>query len=158
MKKVLFVCLGNICRSPAAEGVMKAVLKKNSLPIEVHVASCGMGKWHVGEFPDPRMRKSAKEKGFILDSTAQQFEIGMFDTYDYILSADRQVLEDLKALIRLPENLYKLYLINDFNDQFRGKDIPDPYWGEAKGFDEVIDILEIACEGLLEQICKDHSL
>lgn len=144
---ILFVCLGNICRSPAAEGILKHISKERSL--DLYVASCGLGEWHVGELPDRRMRQAAKNRGIILDSRAQSFKASFFEDFDYIMAADQEVLETLRSWTK---NTKKLHLITHFSNKYKGKDIPDPYYGDGAGFEHVLDMLEESCEALIKHL------
>lgn len=151
---VLFVCLGNICRSPAGEGILRYLAERSGGFSKVDIMSCGTGSWHEGEFPDERMRKVAEKRGISLKSRARRFDPVFFDRFDYILAADKKVLEDLRVEIRQEEDLRKIHLINDFNPDARGEDVPDPYYGGDKGFEHVFDMLENACQGFLRNISE----
>lgn len=151
---VMFVCLGNICRSPAGEGILKDLAEKKECSEILHVESCGTGGWHVGSKPDPRMRETAGRRGINLNSTAQKFRGAFFEEFDYILAADDHILEELQSFARDEESREKLYLINDFSKTFRGQDVPDPYYGGDQGFEKVFDMLEEACAGLLAEILR----
>jgi len=150
MTSVLFVCLGNICRSPAAEGILKELAKDK----ELHVESCGMGDWHVGNLPDPRMREAAERRGLVLTSRAQEFKREFFDRFDYILAADREVLHGLYHYAEKPEHKARVHLMTAFSKSYRDQEVPDPYYGGDDGFEQVLDMLTDACEGLLENIVK----
>lgn len=155
MPSVLFVCLGNICRSPAAEGILRHHAEKNSLSNDIFVQSCGIGDWHVGQFPDERMREAAKNRGITLTSRAQQFQHSFLDTFDYILAADHEVLKDLYRYAKNPEHKSKINLITAFSTTYHGQEIPDPYYQGAAAFDLVLDMIEDSCEGLLNHIQKN---
>lgn len=150
-KRILFVCMGNICRSPAAEGVFKHMLKKSNLE-NIHVESCGIGDWHVGKSPDSRTQESAKARGIVLTSRAQQFEIEFFNTFDYILVADHEVLKFLYQYAKSPEHKAKLILMTEFSSLYKGQEVPDPYYQPETAFDLVLDMLEDSCEGLLSHL------
>ncbi len=154
MKSVLFVCLGNICRSPAGEGVLEFLVKQRGLESEVYVESCGVGSWHVGEYPDPRMREVAESRGIALTSKAQQFKDEFYDRFDYIMVADRMLFQDLNDNAPSSQVKDKLYLMTHFSKGFQGQDVPDPYYGEMTGFEDVLDILEESCNGLLDHLFK----
>jgi protein-tyrosine phosphatase len=153
MPSVLFVCLGNICRSPAAEGVMRHLAQKDP-SIDVHIESCGMGDWHVGQLPDARMRNAIHARGIVLSSRAQRFDPVFIDAYDYILAVDHDILADLHHHAHTPEQKAKIHLLTDFSKLYKGQDIPDPYYGGPGAFELVIDMIEESCQGLLEQIKK----
>lgn len=150
--EVIFVCLGNICRSPAAEGILKDLHRKETGAVDLVVESAGTGGWHVGELPDRRMRDAAQQRGLILDSRAQQFQGPFFDRFHYILAADQSVFEDLLALAEHEGHREKLFLFTHFSESNQGEDVPDPYYGGDQGFHHVLDLLEDACQGLLQHI------
>lgn len=140
--KILMVCLGNICRSPLAEGIMRSKLPENFL-----VDSAGTGGWHVGELPDKRSISTAKNKGIdITNQRARQFEITDFDAFDYIYVMDNSNYKDIIALAPNEEKKSKVKLI--LNELFpnENKDVPDPYYGAADGFENVYTMLDQACK------------
>ena len=147
--KVLFVCLGNICRSPTAHGVFDAVLARHGLASLVEVDSCGTGSWHVGEPPDARATEEAGARGYQLAHLrARQIHARDFDHYDYILAMDRQNLADLQRLC--PQDYVgRLELFLNFAQDIGLDEVPDPYYGGPRGFAEVLDLVEAASEGLL---------
>ncbi|MFT4551537.1 MAG: protein-tyrosine phosphatase [Chlamydiales bacterium] len=149
---VMFVCLGNICRSPAGEGILKDLAEKGGYSNKLHVESCGTGNWHIGSLPDSRMREAASKRGIDLSSRAQEFRGAFFGKFDYILAADNHILQELLSLAGDDESKGKLYLINDFSKSFKGQDVPDPYYGGDQGFEKVLDMFEEACAGLLATI------
>ena len=149
--KILFVCLGNICRSPAAEGVMKSLAK--GLPIEIQ--SAGTAGYHIGELPDARMRSHAGKRGYDLISHARQFDPAVdFEKFDRIIAMDGSNLRDLKAMDRNKIFHHKLSLMTDYSQKMDVNEVPDPYYGGPDGFEHVLDILEDACKGLLLQLLK----
>ncbi len=150
MISVLFVCLGNICRSPAMEATLKHMAAKKNM--QIHVDSCGMGWAHLGQHPDPRSFEAAKKKGILIDHRAQQFEDCFFDVYDLILVVEQDIVEQLKA--RSPQHQEKIKLATEFSRKFKGQPIPDPYYMSKSGFDDVMDIIIDACEGLLIYLNK----
>ncbi len=148
-KKILFVCLGNICRSPAAEGVMRKL--SDGLPLEI--ASAGTAGYHIGELPDSRMRSHARKRGYELVSRARQFDPAKdFAAYDMIIAMDEQNLRDLQAMDRSKQYRAKLSLMTDYNTSMKVRGVPDPYYGGPEGFEHVLDILEDACGGLLKTL------
>lgn len=149
--KVLFVCLGNICRSPAAEGILKHLAKKDP-HLNVTISSRGLGHWHVGSDADIRIREASAARGYQLTSKAQQFTYADFDQFDYILAADHEILDHLKRNARTDEHKSKIYLMTHFSKHYKGQEVPDPYYGGADGFEHVLDILEGSCDGLLKHI------
>ena len=156
--RILFVCLGNICRSPTAEGVMRHMLREAGLEDRVQVDSAGTGGWHVGAPPDERATAAAQARGIALEGAARRFEVEDFDDYDLILAMDRENLRDLRRLAPDDEARAKVRMLREFDPASRGDaaagdlDVPDPYYGGARGFDDVIDLVQAACRGLLEQI------
>jgi protein-tyrosine phosphatase len=155
MISVLFVCLGNICRSPAAEGIMRSMVKANAdliNPAEVLIESCGLGDWHLGSLPDERMREAAKNRGYTLSSKAQEINASFFDSFNLILAADNKVMHELYRLASTPEYKAKIHLITYFSTFFKNQEIPDPYYQGKAGFELVLDMLEDSCVGILEHL------
>ena len=140
--RILFVCLGNICRSPTAEGVMRRLLEQEGLDWEVD--SAGTGAWHVGNPPDARATAAAARRGIALDGAARQVRPADFERYDLILAADRSNLRDLLAIAPRQHRDKVRLLLGD-------RDVPDPYYGADGGFDEVLDLCEDACRRLLAE-------
>ena len=159
MVKVLFVCLGNICRSPLAEGVFKQRVKEADLEDKIFVDSAGTSGWHIGEAPDPRSIEVAWQNGIELDSDGRKAISEDFQKFDYIIAMDGNNYSDLK---RLPgssiEGAAKLNLMRDFDDIGKGQDVPDPYYGGDDGFTYVYDLLDRSCRNLLDEIIDDHQL
>jgi low molecular weight protein-tyrosine phosphatase len=153
MTRVLFVCSGNICRSPTAEGVLRRLVSERGLAGEIEVDSAGIGAWHAGEPPDPRSVATAAARGVRLDGIARQVTRGDFDDFDLILAADATHLRDLRRLA--PDRAAKLHLLREFDPASAGArdlDVTDPYYGGASGFDDVFDQVHAACVGLLDTI------
>lgn len=158
MVRVCFVCLGNICRSPTAEGVMRALIERAGLTEHVELDSAGTGAYHVGERPDRRSAAAARQRGIELRGRARQFEISDFDEFDYIVAMDAANYRDLRVLCRTDDHAEKLSLLRDFDpDSPRGSSVPDPYYGGARGFDDVLDICEAGCRHLLERLRETHG-
>ncbi len=157
--RVLFVCLGNICRSPTAEGVFLALLRREGLLERIEVDSAGTGDWHVGEPPDPRTRRAAERRGYRLSSRARQVQVEDLDRFDYVLAMDES---NLRALRRMAPRGCRATIAKllDFHPDpaMRGEDVPDPYYGGTAGFDHVLDLCEAACEGLLAHLREAHRL
>jgi protein-tyrosine phosphatase len=149
---ILFVCLGNICRSPAAEGIFKTLVENEGLSDKIRVDSAGTGGWHIGHLPDSRMRAAARRRGIELTHRARQFSSEDFKQFDYILCMDRSNLRDVKSLNRsgFPED--KLKLMTDYLTILQFEEVPDPYYGGEEGFETVLDILAESSANLLKQI------
>ncbi len=149
--KILFVCLGNICRSPAAEGIMKHMVAQAGREEEFYIDSAGIGPWHVGELPDERMRRTARQHGYELNSRGRQVKAYDFDDFDLILCMDRGNYDRLMDLAPTIGAQKKIQLLGDYlPDGLRTDEIPDPYYGGQQGFDRVIALIEQACRQLLE--------
>lgn len=146
-QKVLFVCLGNICRSPAAEGVLRSMVDLGDFTID----SAGTSGFHQGEPADSRMIEHAKKRGLDLTSLSRQFVASDFDRFDHILVMDDKNLRDVLKMASI-EQAKKVRKITDFCQSFNYDHIPDPYYGGAKGFDLVLDLLVDACEGFLKSL------
>ena len=156
MLKVLFVCMGNICRSPAAEGIFKKIIKNAHLDYKIEVDSAGTLDYHEGELPDARMRKHALNRGYNLDSHARQFNPKKdFDKFDYIITMDDDNYADIihSDYNKIYRN--KIYKMADFSSDKNIKEVPDPYYGGANGFENVLDILEDSTTNLLNKIQAD---
>lgn len=149
--KVLFICMGNICRSPAAEGILKH-LSYQYPSLMLHVESCGIGGWYVGSSPDIRMQQAAKARGIVLISVAKQFKDSYFEEFDYLLAADKEVLRYLYHYAKTAEQKAKIYLMTEFSLHYQGQEIPDPFYQGEGEFELVLDMLEDACQGLLEYL------
>jgi protein-tyrosine phosphatase len=155
-KSVLFVCLGNICRSPAAEGVMLYQLKQEGLHSNVDVDSAGTSAYHTGSPADRRMRETASGRGYDLQSLARQFDPATdFERFDYIVTMDNSNFEDIRSLD--PEDRFnnKVVTMASFCQVHDVVQVPDPYYGGADGFELVLDIVEDGCRGLIEQLRKE---
>lgn len=153
--RILFVCLGNICRSPTAEGVLRHKLGEAGLGEDVDVESAGTGGWHVGHPPDARAAAAAAARGIALESRAQRFEAFHFDDFDLILAMDRQNLADMLALAPHAAAEGKLHLLREFDPlavESGELEVPDPYFGGEDGFEDVLDMVDRACDGLIAEI------
>jgi protein-tyrosine phosphatase len=152
---VVFVCLGNICRSPTAEGVMRRLVREAGLEEAIEVDSAGTGGWHVGSPPDPRALAAARARGITLDGSARQFSADDFDDFDLVVAMDRSNLRALRALARSEEERSGVRLLREFDPQSAAEEdpeVPDPYYGAPGGFDEVLDLVQRADAGLLARI------
>jgi protein-tyrosine phosphatase len=158
--RLLFVCMGNICRSPTAEGVMRRLLREEGLQDAVQVDSAGIGDWHAGDPPDPRATAAAHARGVTLEGAARKVTAADFADHDLILAADRHNLAELRAV--LPANgRAKLHLLREFDPasvRTGDLDVPDPYYGGDDGFEHVLDLTEAACRGLLDALRADGRL
>jgi protein-tyrosine phosphatase len=172
--RVLFVCLGNICRSPTAEGVMRALVSGEGLDGRIVVESAGTGGWHVGSPPDARAAAAARARGVALDGTARQVRAEDFEDFDYLVAMDGENLRALRSLAPGEQERAKVRLLREFDPASAGSsggadappsgaqvgarnlDVPDPYYGGEDGFDEVFELVQAACAGLLDQL-RDGS-
>ena len=148
-----FVCLGNICRSPTAEGIFKAMVQEAGLADWIAVESRGTGDWHTGEPADARARAAATRRGVTLEGSACRIDREDFARFDYILAMDTRVLETLRRLARTDVERARVHNFRAF-DPASPPDaaVPDPYYGGADGFDEVFEICEAGCRGLLAHV------
>ncbi len=152
MTKVLFVCLGNICRSPTADGIFREIIKREKLEQKIIVDSAGTGDWHIGKAPDSRTVAAAKLRGYDLSVLrARQVITADFDEFDYVLAMDNSNLRDLHSL-RPTHFAGHLGLFLDFGSRKTHREVPDPYYGGNDGFELVLDLVEEAAEGLLTHI------
>lgn len=152
MPRVLFVCLGNICRSPTGEGVFRSYLAEHGLDGEIGVDSAGTGAWHVGETADPRMRASAETRGYRLDSIARQVVSEELVEWDLVVAMDQSNLRQLKHLDGGAGA--SIHLLSEFLPPGSPRDVPDPYYGGAAGFDRVIDLIESACPSIADRLLE----
>ena len=152
--KVLFVCLGNICRSPAAEGIFKQKIKDRDLEKFFVVDSAGTGGWHVGNLAAPRMRETALSRGIELTSRSRKIEESDLYEFDHILVMDNDNLDAVKSLIKDNKNPVnsKIKLILSYSRNSQLDEVPDPYYGGQNGFDMVIDLLDDAIDGFIDSL------
>lgn len=149
--KILFVCLGNICRSPMGEGAMKHIAHKNKEQFEID--SAGTASYHIGKKADPRMRTTANRHGIELTSRARQFNVKDFDTFDYILVMDKSNKDNILSLTRTDADEKKVQLLRYYDElSFKNEDVPDPYYGGDAGFENVYNIVTRCCENFYNQL------
>lgn len=150
--RILFVCLGNICRSPTAEGVMARLVAEAGLAGRIEIDSAGTGAWHIGELPDPRTREAARRRGIELSHRARQLRREDLERFDLLVAMDAENLRHMQRLAG-PRPRVELRLLRSFDPTAPvGAIVPDPYAGGAAGFEEVLDICERACAGLLAHV------
>lgn len=150
---LLFVCLGNICRSPAAEGIMKKMIEDEGLENKVLVDSAGTSNWNEGNSPDERMRLHGSKRGYDFCGIARTIKSSDFEKFDYILVMDNNNYMNVKKLAKTEEDVSKIHRMTDFSKDFSDHDhVPDPYYGGDNGFNLVMDLLEDACRGLLKEV------
>lgn len=152
--RVLFVCLGNICRSPAAEAIFQKIAADHALDVEVD--SAGTSAWHAGEMADRRMRSAALTRGYTITSISRPFQRADFDDFDAIVAMDDSNFDNLKALATTFEEEQKIHRMRDFLSEKQADHIPDPYYGGSEGFNFVIDLLEDASVGLIHYLRKSN--
>ncbi|MCX6106770.1 MAG: low molecular weight phosphotyrosine protein phosphatase [Proteobacteria bacterium] len=151
---VLFVCLGNICRSPAAEGVFRKFIADADLAKHVVVDSAGTGDWHLGELADVRMRQVAAKRGYELLHRARQIKVADFAAFDFILTMDESNFRNVSELAPSKTDLVRVQRFTQFNTKLDYPEVPDPYHGSLDDFSLVIDILEDGCRGLLKNVSE----
>ncbi len=149
---VLFVCLGNICRSPLAEGVFRHLVEERGLADRFDIDSAGTGAWHGGERPDGRAAAVAERHGVSMDSRARQVEAEDLQRFDHILAMDRSNLRELQKMMGLSGAEVALHLLREYDPEEDGDEVPDPYYGGAGGFEQVYAMVYRSCEALLEDI------
>ena len=155
---VLFICLGNICRSPAAEGIMKSLVEKEGMSDDFFIDSAAIGSWHIGQLPDSRMRKCGAEHGYRFDSHARQFQKSDFQRFDLIVVMDNENYRAITSMASSQADKDKVERIADYLTHHREyTTVPDPYYGDYSDFELVIELLEDACQGLLDSIKEQNS-
>ena len=153
--RVLFVCMGNICRSPTAEAVMRRLVRDAGLEDRIEVDSAGTGGWHAGDPPDERAAAAAHRRGVMLDGAARQVRPDDFEDFDLLIAMDRENLRGLLALAPDEAAGDKVRLLREFDPasaRAPDLDVPDPYYGGDRGFETVLDMVEAACGGLLDEL------
>jgi protein-tyrosine phosphatase len=155
--RILFVCLGNICRSPTAEGVMRTRVREAGLEDAIELDSAGTGAWHVGNPPDARATATARARGIALEGAAREVRDEDFEDFDLILAMDRENLANLRRLAPDEGARARIRLLREFDPASAGMDdldVPDPYYGGPRGFEHVLDLVDAACAGLLEGLLE----
>lgn len=151
--RVLFICLGNICRSPAAEGIMQHIVDQRGLSNQFLIDSAGIGSWHIGQLPDKRMRSHGADHGYDFSSRARQFSRDDFQRFDYIVTMDEENYYDIIHMAHTDDERAKVVKMANFlKNHPHQMTVPDPYYGGDKGFEFVIELLEDGCSQLLESI------
>lgn len=154
MLRVLFVCMGNICRSPTAEGVLRHMLRESRLDERVEVDSAGTHGYCSGEAPDPRTQQAASRRGYDLSGIrSRKVALQDLEYFDLVLAMDRKSLESLRVVCPSDQSS-RLALFMDYSTHFIEQDVPDPYYGSGQGFDLVLDMVEDASKGLIESVKK----
>src|SRR5262245_139346 len=149
--RILFVCMGNICRSPTAEGVMRRLIDDEGLDIEID--SAGTGGWHAGEPPDRRATIAAQRRGITLEGAARQVTRADFRDFDLLIALDRGNLRELLTIAPDEDAAEKVRLLREFDPAAGGDlDVPDPYYGGDRGFETVLDMVEASCRGLIDEL------
>lgn len=157
---VCFVCLGNICRSPTAEGVLRHLVREAGLEERFDIDSAGTAGYHTGEAPDRRARAAGARRGIEIAGAARQFKRADFQRFDYVLAMDRANEQDLRELV--PGDavaLAKIHLLRSFDPKSPGgADVPDPYYGGDDGFDDVLDLCLAACQGFIDRLRRERRV
>lgn len=158
MINVLFVCMGNICRSPSAEAVMNGIIKNNNLQDIIKCDSAGTIGYHEGDPADQRMKMFASNRGYDLTSISRQIRYDDLQIFDYIITMDRENYDDVIALDSTGQYSDKISMMTDYAKDNKTNSVPDPYYGGSQGFELVLDLLEDSCEGLLIHIKNNNGL
>ena len=151
--KLLFVCLGNICRSPAAEGIMKHIIHQAGTDEMFYIDSAGIGNWHIGQLPDARMRRHGAARGYDFSSRARQFKCDDFAHFDLILVMDNDNFRMITGMTSNEKDRRKVHLLVEYLTEHSGATtVPDPYYGGSADFDYALDLIEDACRGLYHKL------
>ena len=157
--RVLFVCLGNICRSPLAEGVFKHLVDEAGIGDRFDIDSAGTASYHVGDSPDPRTTAVALARGIALTSRARQIRRADLNDFDYVITMDSENRHNVERLTRAQAPRASIHMLREFDPEAGGDlDVPDPYYGGARGFDQVHDIVERSCRELLACVRRDRRI
>jgi protein-tyrosine phosphatase len=156
---VLFVCLGNICRSPLAEGVFRHLVRERGLETHFHVDSAGTSGWHVGASPDARSAETARRRGIMLTGSSRKLTAADLEAFDYVIAMDAENLDAILALAgRAGGARARVHRLREWDPEPGDLDVPDPYYGGPRGFEEVHDIVERSCAALLDHIVAERGL
>ena len=157
--RVLFICLGNICRSPAAQAVMQRLVDERGLSDRFFIDSAGIGGWHIGDLPDKRMRVHARPRGYELTHRARRVQAGDFEDFDLIVGMDASNVDELRYKAATIEQQDKVVMMGDYIRQYPNYDyVPDPYYEGSEGFELVLDLLEDACDNLFNRIIEQNDI
>lgn len=156
---VLFVCLGNICRSPLAEAVFRSIVRAAGLEHRFDIDSAGTSDYHIGSSPDPRTMHEAQQRGLVLEHEARQLTVADLERFDYVITMDASNRGNVERLARRRRGRAEVHLLRSFDEE-AGDDleVPDPYFGGPEGFADVHDLVERACHGLLSHIRAERGL
>ena len=156
---ILFICLGNICRSPAAQAVMQRLVDERDLTECFYIDSAGIGGWHIGDLPDKRMRVHARPRGYELTHRARRVQPSDFEDFDLVVGMDAANVDDLCSLAATIEQKNKVQMMGDYVRLYPNYDhVPDPYYEGSEGFELVLDLLEDACDNLLNRILEQNKI
>lgn len=155
---VLFVCLGNICRSPLAMNIFIHEVRNRGLERYFSVDSCGTSNYHIGASPDPRTIENARKNGMEIHHSARQLEPKDLEKFDYVLAMDKNNLAGIQQLDRNNEHVEKIFLMRDFDPKGKGMEVPDPYFGGEQGFQNVFEVLKRSINNFLDTIVEKHQL
>jgi protein-tyrosine phosphatase len=152
--KLLFICLGNICRSPAANAIMQRYVDEAGLSDKFVIDSAGIGPWHVGQLPDKRMREHGARRGYRIDHIARQFDATRdFDRFDYIVVMDEDNYRNITRQAHNDDDRKKVIRMADYFIKYKGRtSVPDPYYGDGEDFELALDLIEDGCKGLLARL------
>lgn len=150
MIRILFVCMGNICRSPAAAAILRHRVSKAGRAGQIEIDSCGVTDWNTGDPPDEYMVKALRMRGINLQGKAKTFRPHFMDQFTHLLAVDREVYTQLHQYAETPEQRAKIHLLTNYSQVYQGQDVPDPYGGGQQSFELVLDMLEDACEGIVK--------